>query len=777
MTERRHERTSSPHDDSNVVSTLLTDDTVPSVPQADRLANDQSLNVSMPQAVMTSNTLHSNPAAQVAVVGISRRRRLLHAIGAFMRPFSRHASYNAPFTTPAYTSYETSTPDHAQHANNTPMRLSGDLPPQLTLDIDLHQPQALIPSTFWEDTLPQILDKRQSVEVIVSAAYPEQPSLSPLIGPACDREDDKRRQSCSDDVRDRPLPSLPDTSEMNSSNHDVTTVVLSHSISRSDASLPQPMTVSPAAPDNAHVASTGHNLAGLLIARSDTFSFERWEGSLPTGSEGEASTAGAQAWHDENNSGSQRDIVSRHTNNPTPTVDDSAALQMPHDNSDRLVFPSPIRYTIPLPPVEADDDQLDEHGSLLLLRPPVPNCLGLYHLESCPASPQIQSRDLPQWPAPRPQTASQHYRDLTRWSAEGDESGATLPAPRQMPASLRSSGDPNEAQYNSRHDSETVKDSSRLTPGSPIPTSVLAPPLDAPLAAASASAQASPSRIPAAPQSPSSRTTHCDETGDDDTLWAYIGENSISGMYAGLQLVIDVGTKAELRQNASSRPPCRTTLFDVGPFAQAMAQLPGLCSARRHRLTQLCLLIRQTRTPGGQDTMTRVMLCMKDYLRCIYAVTVKMKAENVRTPQSLAEAPIRKYFTRLRYLRIEGKATLARFLLFPLSRLRQLDVCVTMSVSEVSVLVHRAEGLDLLVLDIQGENGQVLDTLQSEDRQIRLPSGVHGQVNNASARELVPLLRKASASTDLRFTTIGYCPASFANLFAPIDIQRSLEMS
>ncbi|TRM61656.1 hypothetical protein BD626DRAFT_570855 [Schizophyllum amplum] len=813
MTERPHE--SAVGLLSDVSTTVRTNGTTPSVPQTGGLVNDQDLSVRMPQAAATPGILHSNLPAPVAVVRTSRRHRVLRAIGAFMRhPFSRRASRRTsndvlsssrrgPSTTLANTTHNVAIEYHGQHADD----LLSRLPPQPSLGVDLHQLQGVTPSSLLTANLPQIPDEHQLNEAIASAANPVQSSSSlsgsPRAPEITNSGDNDERLSCPGNDHDKSLPELPDTAGVDSPRHDVESPIRSSRVRESDVSLTTPVGVSPTISsgesagdtcpadfDSTHAPSNGHSLVGQSVVPRDDY-FGRWEDFWRPGAE--LSMAGASAFNDEHSSDSEDDI---------PCHAPASPLPMPHDNSDILSIPAPTGSYVPLPPVEPDDMQLDALANEAMVeRSPSTNGLGLSNLEpdleELPVR-QIDTSHLPALHAPHPSWTSWDFR-FQRGSSAGPPMSLTMPGPwlpgvataafhhaygegvatsvDSVPRAVRSpmsealvAAEP--PAHSSVIEDEPPPATQQSTPNddSQVSATATSQLLDA--AQTTLRNETPDAALDEAPPSSlsSASTEDLDYASDDeDELWAYIGEQHVSGMYAGLQLVVIVDTKADLEH---SSPGGDSKELFKGDYGAAMSRLTGFCEAdqRYHRLTQLHLCVYRARDTSGQDIMTRTMLSLGNYLGCLHAVEIVMKEENNRT---LDQGAIRGKLRQLRYLRIDGKAAVDRFRLFPLHQVTQLDIKAKMSPADVLALIDLASKLELLVLDFYSGAGRPRlvrhDPNENNPRPLqvtkaRLPHAMHATADNPES--MLYILQSFAWAADVRLTVTEFCPPKVAELFA-----------
>lgn len=101
----------------------------------------------------------------------------------------------------------------------------------------------------------------------------------------------------------------------------------------------------------------------------------------------------------------------------------------------------------------------------------------------------------------------------------------------------------------------------------------------------------------------------------------------------------------------------------------------------------------------GQDTMLRVMRCLRPYLRFFSAVHLNLK----KVCEVNSSSYLFTSLSRLLSLWVEGQATLNHFLLFPLQTLRQLNTHAKISPADILELIDLSKKLDVLLLDFQSD--------------------------------------------------------------------------
>ncbi|KAI5885368.1 uncharacterized protein SCHCODRAFT_01164471 [Schizophyllum commune H4-8] len=186
---------------------------------------------------------------------------------------------------------------------------------------------------------------------------------------------------------------------------------------------------------------------------------------------------------------------------------------------------------------------------------------------------------------------------------------------------------------------------------------------------------------------------HVQATTEDDPIWTLVGCRTTKELCPGaLQLVIDAGTDGEVGD-------CQVLLR--ADFNEAMERLPGICEPRKIWLSQLHLRIGRAQDRQGEDTMLRVMRCLKPYLRFFSAVHLDLKQE---CDVDLDSSGRFTEFSHLLSLRIEGQANLNHFLSFPLHNLRYLDIKVELDSYSILKIIDLSKTLEVLTLDYASEH-------------------------------------------------------------------------
>ncbi|KAI4521208.1 hypothetical protein K525DRAFT_247945 [Schizophyllum commune Loenen D] len=241
-------------------------------------------------------------------------------------------------------------------------------------------------------------------------------------------------------------------------------------------------------------------------------------------------------------------------------------------------------------------------------------------------------------------------------------------------------------------------------------------------------------------------------TTEDDPIWTLIVCRPTSELFPGtLQLVIDVGTDGQV-QNGDK------VLF-LGDLEGATSQLPGICAEREIEWSQLYLRIRKP-VYKRQDSMLRVMECLRPYLRCFLMVRFIMdEAHKIDSSEHF-----RADFSRLLFLSVEGKAFKDRALLFPLNQLRYLNLSSQMGITEMIQIIAAAQKLDLLQLKHQQE---LANRHTATAMPVALPQNVvfppSMRITTNDPDSFLLCLRVAeSTTTDLRLRMEGG-PASCSN--------------
>ncbi|KAL1676223.1 hypothetical protein EV122DRAFT_280335 [Schizophyllum commune] len=241
-------------------------------------------------------------------------------------------------------------------------------------------------------------------------------------------------------------------------------------------------------------------------------------------------------------------------------------------------------------------------------------------------------------------------------------------------------------------------------------------------------------------------------TIEDDPIWTLIVCRPTSELFPeNLQLAIDVGTDGQV-QNGDK------VLF-LGDLEGATSRLPGICAEREIEWSQLYLRIRKP-VYKRQDSMLRVMDCLRPYLRCFLMVRFIMdEAHHINS-----SGHFRADFSRLLFLSVEGKASKDRALLFPLNQLRYLNLSSQMGITEMIQIIAAAQKLDLLQLQHQKELANRHTTTAMPvvlPQNVVFPPSMRITTNDPDSF-LLCLRVAESTTTDLRLRMEGG-PASCSN--------------
>ncbi|KAL1676240.1 hypothetical protein EV122DRAFT_216843 [Schizophyllum commune] len=229
-----------------------------------------------------------------------------------------------------------------------------------------------------------------------------------------------------------------------------------------------------------------------------------------------------------------------------------------------------------------------------------------------------------------------------------------------------------------------------------------------------------------------------------------------------LRLVIDVGTDGEIHDGDK--------LLFLGDLDGALDRLPEICAERKIEWTHLYLRIRKP-VYKGQDSMLKIMRCLRPYLRCFSGARLIMD-EVLKID---AAEHFRDDFARLLFLSLEGKATKEHALLFPLNQLRYLNLSSQMEFGEMIQVIYRSQMLDFLKLGYQKDHGH--RHIAHSDAVITLPHHITFpyamDITTNDTNSFLPSLRAAElTTTDLRLKVtadLASCSTEVKALFARND--------
>ncbi|KAL1716265.1 hypothetical protein EV715DRAFT_265479, partial [Schizophyllum commune] len=244
---------------------------------------------------------------------------------------------------------------------------------------------------------------------------------------------------------------------------------------------------------------------------------------------------------------------------------------------------------------------------------------------------------------------------------------------------------------------------------------------------------------------------------NEDSFDTLVGCRPVSELFPGtLQLFIDVGTDGQVRAGDK--------VFFLGDLDEARERLPEICTERRTEWSQLYLRIRKP-TYKGQDSMVRVMLCLRPYLCYFTGVHLVMNAEfNVN---GLGPNAFYFDFPRLLFLCVEGEVDYDRTLLFPLHNLLHLNLKTKMHARNILNVLCWTKKLETLHVDYQDIHDTVIETGVAEvPPNANLPPIMYIRTSDPTA--ILPLLQGAEGTTrDLRLTvkTGSQIPSVVRELF------------
>ncbi|TRM68948.1 hypothetical protein BD626DRAFT_472458 [Schizophyllum amplum] len=226
--------------------------------------------------------------------------------------------------------------------------------------------------------------------------------------------------------------------------------------------------------------------------------------------------------------------------------------------------------------------------------------------------------------------------------------------------------------------------------------------------------------------------------------------------YPGQQLVVRVGT--DDKSNDS--------------FDTAMAKIIQMLAAYGHELTHLRLDIRQPTVHGGfrhgQDAMICVLLSILGHLQ--YFCSVHVAIEKDVNVDALGLDAFCNSFIALSHLRMEGLVCTTRFLAFPLSALRELDLKMSVSAQGLFQILERAPDLELLVIQTPwrssraGNPGRTLACPAWLIADVKYPTAIHIDSDQSAVWAFLSVI--TSPVVTIRLTTkLAACPHAIRKIF------------
>ncbi|KAL1674538.1 hypothetical protein EV122DRAFT_254460 [Schizophyllum commune] len=238
----------------------------------------------------------------------------------------------------------------------------------------------------------------------------------------------------------------------------------------------------------------------------------------------------------------------------------------------------------------------------------------------------------------------------------------------------------------------------------------------------------------------------------DNTTFAVVNRIDVaSEAFSGVRLVIEAGERQAL--GAAS------IAFDYA--------LPCLVSRLKqdgHALTQLHIILYHAAVRGGshsgQDALVAILKRARDYLQHVLSVQVTyVEKDHGLTPEAtqLVKPAIQSAFRGLHRLRIEGRTVSSRVNLFPLHRLRHLEIAMNISEADVKNVMHSCPLLDVLfVSSAHSALSRFLLAKRNSEAREDLP---YPMVLRLNGDHFGPdLLQSIPPYIDLRLTVSPSCP-------------------
>ncbi|KAI5885426.1 uncharacterized protein SCHCODRAFT_02594028 [Schizophyllum commune H4-8] len=241
-------------------------------------------------------------------------------------------------------------------------------------------------------------------------------------------------------------------------------------------------------------------------------------------------------------------------------------------------------------------------------------------------------------------------------------------------------------------------------------------------------------------------------SADNATHIRIYEERVVDEAFPGVRLRIRVGPRHTIGNNST-------------PFYDALPRLLSYCQRSRHDLTQLHITIEQDRVISqrdglGVDPLFTILSSIRDYLPYIMALQVKYACDrrHEERPSRLAAQRLARAFTKLDRLRIEGNTSCLCLVLFPLSRLRQLEIATDISDGDLEAVLRSCKVLNFLSVR---SGGSASDELQDGRGQsagsahaVGFPSVMHFEGDHFG----LELLRSIPTQVDLRLSVTKGCP-------------------
>ncbi|KAL1725954.1 hypothetical protein EV714DRAFT_239694 [Schizophyllum commune] len=238
----------------------------------------------------------------------------------------------------------------------------------------------------------------------------------------------------------------------------------------------------------------------------------------------------------------------------------------------------------------------------------------------------------------------------------------------------------------------------------------------------------------------------------DDATFAVVDRIDVSNeAFPGARLVIEVGERQAL--GAASIP------FD-GALPRAVSRL----GKDGHALTQLHIILYQAVVRKGkhheQDALVTILKSARKHLRFVLSVQVTYVArDRGLSPEAtrLVKTMICSAFSGLHRLRIEGRTGSSRVDLFPLQRLRHLELAMPISEIDVKAIMHACTMLELL--SVSSTRSVPESFSATATGQANQAPRLHPMVMLLEGDYLGPaLLHAVPTEVDLRLTVSQACP-------------------
>lgn len=214
-----------------------------------------------------------------------------------------------------------------------------------------------------------------------------------------------------------------------------------------------------------------------------------------------------------------------------------------------------------------------------------------------------------------------------------------------------------------------------------------------------------------------------DNDADDDRTHACIhGFDCREAPFPGQQLYVHVGSKRDCRRCAHGG---EAKLLD-----EALRHLLRLCKDHRHDLTQLKLKVFHSQVRGGAydtcDSLLAVLMHLEARLACFHSIDIEYAGRGKGVIQALPDlhriCATHTALSGLQHLKLWGHVDIQQVLMFPLAQLRHLEIYAGVSEQDLTLLMHKCETLDVLIISCASTTQAKLKEVLGDSA---VPAAVH----------------------------------------------------